>query len=127
MELNFDSIELIKVPFTIGSNEYYIQEADGEAASEFRDAKLTGMKAEADEEGNIVNRSLSFTGLNKSELVLLSHCTFKKGGIPVSYEELAKWPDKITQKLVAKVKEISELEPVGNPTRSSGQKDIAAG
>lgn len=126
-DLNFDSIQLIRIPFSVGDKNYYLEEADGEAGSEYRDAKMAGMRGEFDSDGNLSNRTFSLNGLSKSELVLLSHCTYAEDGSKVDYEEIKRWPDRVTQRLVEEVKRISELGDTKNPTQRSEQNTTTIG
>lgn len=123
--LHFDSLSLIRIPVMIENKRYYLQEADGEAGSAYRDAKMAGMKSELDDDGN--SKSVSFAGVNKAELILLSCCLYEENGtdtgIRVSRDVIKSWPDRVTQKLVEKVKEISELSGTKNPTQRNGQND----
>lgn len=132
-DLNFDSISLIRVPFKLKGEDYYLQEADGETGCEYRDAKASGMKADIDENGKVVSNSFSMQGAHKAELILLSRCLFKGNhengnGERVLHDIIKQWPDRVLQPLVEKVKEISELDaPRENPTRRSEQSTTATG
>ena len=131
-DLNFESVELIRVPFKIGDKSYFLQEADGEAGAEYRDAMAAGFGGEIDDEGNITNRRYSGTGVSKAEIVLLSHCVYEgsisdtDNAAKVPQETVKAWPDRISQQLVEKVKEISELGKY-RPTQSGGPKSTMTG
>lgn len=106
---DFDSLELIEFPFTVGGVKYVLREADEEAATEFRNARLKGATLK---DGEAVGLPDDIAGVQS---LLLSRCTFrcdeegKPFSSPVSRDGIKKWPSRIVKPLFEKVKEISEL------------------
>lgn len=121
-ELNFDSLDLTRVPVKIAGAAYVLQEASAGAGRDYRnaqtktfkiaDGKMTGMENTAD-----------------LDLFLVSLCLFKVMEVPgvlspVPLITLQEWPDKVVSALSAKAKEISDLED--KDTVDTVDKKIAA-
>lgn len=119
--LDFESLELIEVPVTIGSVKYVLREADEGAAREFRNARLKGATLK---DGDAATLPDDPGGLQS---LLLSGCIFRCNeegepfSSPVSRREITGymtpngtrykgWPARIVKPLYEKAKEISELD-----------------
>lgn len=123
-ELHFESLDLIRVPVTIGDKHYVLQEASGEATAKYRNALLESTKLGPD------GKAVSVKGLADVEMLLISLCLEDGQGKQVPVSVLKTWPNRILKTLFDKAKEISELteEKVKeNPTSDGESKDSEAG
>lgn len=119
--MNFDSLELIEVPVTIGDVKYVLREADEGAAKAYHNARLHGAKVE---DGKVAGLPIDLAGVPS---LVLSRCIFrlnedgKPFPDPVSLQEIVGykerngvvhkgWPARIVKPLFKKLKEISELD-----------------
>ena len=118
--LNFDSLELIEVPVTIGDVKYVLREADEGAAKVYHNARLYGAKLD---DGKVSGLPEDLAGVPS---LVLSRCLFRlnEEGKPfpnpvplrefVGYRERnvthKGWPARIVKPLFKRLKEISELD-----------------
>lgn len=109
--LNFDSLELIEIPVTIGGKPYILREAGESSAARYKDAQLKGMKVV---EGTDGSKTGVVDKINETRALLVSLCLFEKVGDTgernVSLMDIKNWPHRIVNKLFEKAEEISQLE-----------------
>ncbi len=118
--LQFDSLELIEIPVTVGSVKYVLREADEGAVKEFRNAQLRGVRLE---DGKAVGLPDDMAG---GQSLLVSRCLYRLNESdvpfpnPVPEREITGytdaqgkrrpgWPSRIVKPLFEKVKKISEI------------------
>lgn len=100
----FEDLALIEVPVTVGSQQYILREANGDAACKFQNARVA--RYEYNEEGKLVK----LRDTADLEPILVSLCLFMQDGTtPVSEVTIRSWPGKIQNKLYDRAKEISGL------------------
>lgn len=119
------SLEEACCPVTIGKSRYLIVEADGAAGTEYRNAGAKGIKF------NAQGKPCGIDGIVDAQLVLVSKCLFKllteddgkktlkswtdpkDGSVwyrqPVNLELVRSWPDRVTQGLFEKARELSGM------------------
>lgn len=122
--LNFDSLDLIQVPVSIGGEKYTLCEADEAAGAAYRNARVRGAKLE--EGGDVTSLPSDIGGL---QALLVCRCLYyckEDGnlGALVPQSTVRKWPSRIVRPLFDKVMEISELEEEEDTTESL-EKQIA--
>ncbi len=110
-QLEFDSLEPIKVAVKIGKDSYVLQEASEASASEFQNAQMRA------------TRENSTENLADTRSLLVSRCLFKDGA-PVALTTIRAWPGRIVEPLFQRAKEISNL--VDKPTVESIEAKIEA-
>lgn len=109
-EMRFDDIEPITVPVTLGKVQYMLHEPSGEAVGAYRDKLLE--RTQLDSEGN----PIKFGGVAQADLILLSYCLKCATIERTPAETLAvvqAMPERITGKLIDRLKEISEFNKPG--------------
>jgi len=107
-EMNFDSLELIKVPVTVKGVKYILQEASAGAGRDYRNAQMKTFKI-AD------GKMVGMENTADLDLILVSLCLFKVMEThdtlePMPLIAIQGWPDKVIKGLAARAKEISDLE-----------------
>lgn len=106
-ELNFGSLDLVQIPVTIGDRTFILREASSENFCKYLDDRIAC--SVFDESG----KRTGFKDLSKISMLLLSRCLVETTGgaaLPVTYEEVRNWPNKITDKLYNTLKKISEID-----------------
>lgn len=116
-ELNFDSIAPIEIKVTIEGEKYILQEASGEVATKYTNARLGKIKFND-------GKPNSFQGLADIEPYLVSMCLFRLDfgadgeeikRTPVTVAKIQSWPSRIQTKLFEEAKRISELDKTEIP------------
>lgn len=126
---NFDfSIAPRTYPVKINGEDFVLREATDDAKIKYLDAVRA--TPTFDTKGKVTGFSTSntFTG----EGILLAECLCKTldGGVLMPHFSLAairKWPSRITDKLVAKIKEMSEMDKTDKEERDAVKKELATG
>lgn len=115
-DLDFDSLELIRIPVKLGGKSYTLQEADEAANITFENAKLKAARFSTD--GKFVGHGELASG----QPLLVSMCLLDADNRPVPIEVIQKWPGRIVDKLFEKIKEISGMN--ADDTVESLEKEI---
>lgn len=135
-EMLFTDLECAKIPVTIGKSKYIMTEASVAAVNKFKSKSLEGMKFENGKPVNI-------TGVGDAETLLLSQCLYnadENGQLrmtkPVNdssqepdrrylvpLQRIQNWPNQIQEKLVARLKSISNLGEEENEATLTKQMD----
>lgn len=133
-ELNFDLSEAF-IPLNVGGERYLLVEADGAAGTEYRNAGAKGIKF------NAQGKPCGIDNIIDAQLVLVSKCLFKltkenneasslKSWIdptdstayfrqPVNIERIRSWPDRITQALFEKARDLSGMKDENETAKNS--------
>lgn len=106
--LEFNSSDPIEVPVKIGSDDYVLVEASGEAATKYRDAQIACTVLGPN------GKVKGMKGIAELEPMLVSMCLHKVvNGVrepkTVPAERIKSWPARIQKGLFKKAKDISEL------------------
>ncbi len=101
--MEFDSATLREVPITIGEKKYILREADGDAATAWRNAKSEAITLSSK------GKPIGAKGIANSDPVLLSRCLFDCENNRIPLKEILSWPDKIQKTLVERLLQISEI------------------
>jgi hypothetical protein len=117
-EMVFDSIALREVPVRVGTKQYVLREANGEARRRYHNALMKGARLDAE------GRPASFGDMADAELVLLQGCLCDASGRQLPMQTLASWPGRVLQPLFEKAQEISELKKADD-TEESLLKQLA--
>tara|TARA_R110000824_G_scaffold172434_1_gene350261 strand:+ start:1260 stop:1796 length:537 start_codon:yes stop_codon:yes gene_type:complete len=109
----FDSIELKRIPVTIGGVEYVLQEADSEAGALYEDTMIASVKMED-------SKPVSVSNVKKRDLDLLVSCLRIEEKTDKGVKErrvlrsfVMELPRKVTAPLIDAVKEMSGIETTG--------------
>ena len=106
--INFDgpdgSLETVEIPVKIDGKDYVLREADGAAATSYRNQLLASMKLGPD------GKPSSIHGLASVEPMLVSRCLFDEKNKSVPLKVVEGWPSRVQKTLFAKAKEISMLQ-----------------
>jgi hypothetical protein len=117
---NFDDLSLTEVPFTYQGAKYILREANAEASRKFRNANMRAIKMRDGKAERIENQA-------DAESQLVADCLFEKISDskekPVSLPVVLGWPDRVTDWLYRKVREISPTLS-RNETKESLTKEI---
>ncbi len=101
--MEFDSATLREVPITIGEKKYILREANGEAATAWRNAKSEAITLSSK------GKPIGAKGIANSDPAFLSRCLFDCENNRISLAEIQGWPDKIQKTLVERLLQISDL------------------
>lgn len=105
-ELDFDSLELIRLPIKIkGVVKYYLQEADEASTAAWENKRLTSARFSG---GTFIGHGPMADGRK----FLLSRCLYDLTDKLVPESLLNSWPAKVVDPLFEKLKEISGLNAV---------------
>jgi len=117
-EFNFDSLELIEVPFRHAGVDYVLREATGEAARQYRNAVIACTQFNSD------GKPMSIKNVANVEPLLVHLCSFQAGkmGAQVSLDKVKSWPARMVKRLFDKAKEISHLDEVSESLDSLRKK-----
>lgn len=124
--LNFDSLELQRVPVSIAGRNYLLEEADGEtgelyqnrmaAAGKLQDGKVVGIGDIASIQSLLVSRCLWEADNDGKPIRRVPHATVKA------------WPNRIVKQLFDRAMEISDLsEKAAEKKPSPEPTDTATG
>jgi len=101
----FEDLVLIEVPVTIGSEQYMLREANGDAACKFQNARVA--RYEYGEDGKLIR----LRDTADLEPLLVSLCLFMAdGATPVSETTIRSWPARVQGQLFDRAKEISSID-----------------
>jgi hypothetical protein len=126
-EMNFDSILLQEVLVKVAGTSYVLVEASGEEAARWRSNLATCLRVNA-KSGDVGQT----TGMGEVDLNFLANCLYctmvdgtqdrsrKLVGIGV----IKSWPDRITKRLVAKLKEISDIDQPASKRDVTERMDV---
>lgn len=99
------------VDVKVDDEEYILSEASGAAARLYRDGISKNIAVDAD-----TGKGIGGVPFAKLELELLSRCLKKVDNsgdepkkVPVAYDVLSLWPDKVLKALIQKLKEMSNM------------------
>lgn len=130
-DFGFDDLVPVEIKFKIGKTPYILREADGGAATVWRDVAI---KAATMVDGKVV----ALSGLAEGEPVLISKCLYypgPDGNLQLTKDEVPdprflvpvykvkSFPAKVQKKLFEKIKVISDLDE--KVTKESLEKSIA--
>ena len=102
-ELVFENDTPLSIPVKIGTGDYTLREATGDAAARYKNSLLRGVEFT---DGKPTKAGCAGDG----DAFLVSLCLFTVNGGPVSNSKVRSWPDRIVRVLAKKAKELSELE-----------------
>jgi len=110
MDLDFNSLEPIRVPVKYGGKDYLLCEADGEASAHYDDAKIACHKYDHD-----TGRLLGVPLTAHLEPLMVSLCLYEvdgdgKPGQRVPEEVVRSWPGRVVSRLFDKAMTISEKD-----------------
>ncbi len=117
LELNFDDIAPIEIKVTIQNEKYVLEEATGQVATKYLNARLGKIKFND-------GKASSLQGIADIEPFLVSMCLFKldfgaTGEVikktPVSVTTIQSWPFRIQDQLYKEAKRISQLDKIETP------------
>ena len=108
-KLDFESILLQTVPVHIGDKEYTLREVSTEVFAKYRSAIFARSTLNPSKGKNAP--TFKVEGLAEMDIYLLSIClTENETGHNVSEHEICEWPSRITEPLIAELKEMSGIE-----------------
>lgn len=103
-EIDFSDLTVIEIPVNISGEKYFLREASGEAACNYRNAVLKCTKLGPE------GKPSSMEGIASVEPLLVSLCLVDSEGKRVPESLVKSWPSRVVKVLYDKAKEISELD-----------------
>jgi hypothetical protein len=105
---DFESLVTIEVPVKYKGRNYIMREATGEVVARYRDRMMQSARMNAD------GKIQGFDRLQETEMYLLSWCLFEVNGeggqVPVTYQHIKDWQNRVVSTLLKDLKLISEIE-----------------
>ena len=115
--IDYDNITEWVQPFTIRETNYEAREASGGAVSRYKDSLLRGITMGPE------GKPVKSEGVQSQELDLVASCVFyKEDGKKVPRDIVSSWPFRVTEDLVTRIKENSEMND-DDDTAESLQKE----
>ena len=103
-ELDFSDLILSEIPFSYRTKQYLLREANGFAARQFNNAKISRVKFQD-------GKATSLKDMGDLANILLRLCIIDvQSGVPVTSAEIDEWPGRMVEKLYQKALEISGLK-----------------
>ncbi len=103
-ELIFDDLERKQIPVSIGGKKYTLWEATGEMVIKYRNETAKYLKIGTE------GRATTVEGSANADPYLVSLCLTDEAGGPVSMATIKSWPNKVSQTLYEKAKELSGID-----------------
>lgn len=102
--IKFDDLMPLCEEVTLGTAQYFLKEASGDAATKFANARLNCVKLGPDGKPQTVR------GIADVEPLLVSLCLFDSNGKNVPEATVRSWPYRIQKALFDRAKEMSHLD-----------------
>lgn len=119
--IDFGNLTPIRIPFVVEGKQYYLVEASGESAATYLDACVAATRIED-------GKPIGMSSYACHQLRLLASCIVQEDGrTPVGMKVVGSWPSRITNKLYAKLEEISELMRVPAESVPNGPSVMLGG
>jgi hypothetical protein len=108
-KLDFESVLLQTIPVRLGDKAYTLREASTEMFARYRSAIFARSTLKQGKDKD--SPTFKFEGLAEMDIYLLSLClTEDETGNNVLETEIREWPSRITEPLIAELKEMSGIE-----------------
>jgi hypothetical protein len=126
-EFNFDSLEAIEIPVTYKGQKYLLCDASGGTVAKYRAAMLSGAQMQRNHDKS--TKVSGMGGLADAEFILLAGCLWvtdpsgARGKQNVDERVIRSWPNRITEPLCKKAKEISMVDADESKPGDTGPKD----